>query len=172
MPSATCTRASGRAPGGANCATKVADSVSLDAFVLDASVTASWLLPDGHTDASRRVYARVRGSTVDAHAPDLWLWECGNIIANSVRRQRVTPSDATLMWSVLDAVRTRVELAALEPAQVRACLVLALDLGLSIYDAAYLWLAMSLKLPLLTHDETLAAAAAKQSVDVLRLESF
>jgi len=33
-------------------------------------------------------------------------------------------------------------------------------------------LAMSLKLPLLTHDEKLAAAAARQSVDVPRLESF
>jgi len=146
--------------------------VSADAFVLDASVTASWLLPDEHTEASRRVYARLRGSTVDAHAPDLWLWECGNIVANSVKRQRVTPADATLLWSVLDAVRTRVELAVLEPAQVRACLVLAIDLGLSIYDAAYLWLAMSLKLPLLTRDDRLAAAAARQSVTVLRLESF
>jgi predicted nucleic acid-binding protein len=146
--------------------------VAAEAFVLDASVTASWLLPDEHTDASRRLYARVRGNTVDVHAPDLWLWECGNIIANGVRRQRVSPADAMLLWSVLDAVRTRVELAALEPAQVRACLVLALDLQLSICDAAYLWLATSLKLPLLTHDDKLAAAAAKQKVDVLRLESF
>jgi len=73
---------------------------------------------------------------------------------------------------VLDAIRTRVELASLEPAQVRACLVLALDLQLSIYDAACLWLAMSLKLPLLTHDDKLAAAAGKQKVGVLRLEDF
>src|SRR4051812_29600001 len=112
--------ASSPAPAGGNCATRGANSVSLDAFVLDASVTASWLLPDQHTEASRRVYARVRGSTVDVHAPDLWLWECGNIIANGVRRQRVTPADSMLLWSVLDAVRTRVELATLEPAQVRA----------------------------------------------------
>jgi predicted nucleic acid-binding protein len=145
--------------------------VAADAFVLDASVTASWLLPDEHTEASRRVYARVRGSTVDVHAPDLWLLECGNIIANSVRRKRVTPADAMLLWSVLDAVRTRVEVATLEPAQVRACLVLALDDGLSIYDASYLWLAMSLKLPLLTSDNVLAKAAKKHSVDVLTLES-
>ena len=146
--------------------------MATDAFVLDASVTASWLLPDEHTEASRRVYAHVRGSTVDVHAPELWLWECGNIIANGVRRKRVTPADAMLLWTVLDAVRTRVELATLEPAQVRACLVLALDHGLSVHDAAYLWLAMSLKLPLLTHDATLAKAAARQSVQVLTLESF
>jgi predicted nucleic acid-binding protein len=146
--------------------------VSHDAFVLDASVTASWLLPDEQSEPSDRVYAKLRASLVDAHAPDLWLWECSNIIANGVKLARITPEDGLLVWSVLDAVRTRVELATLQPAQTRACLTLAFDLGLSVYDAAYLWLAMSLKLPLLTHDERLAAAAARQSVRVLTVEDF
>ncbi len=140
-----------------------------EAFVLDASVTATWLLPDEHDEASRRLYARLRSGTVDAHAPELWLWECGNIIANAVKRKRVDAADALLQWSVLDALRTRVELAIFEPAQVRACLVLGIDHGLSIYDAAYLWLALSLKLPLLTHDRTLAAAAAASGATVLSL---
>lgn len=146
--------------------------MSPDAFVLDASVTASWLLPDEQSEPSDRVYAKLRASLVDAHAPDLWLWECSNIIANGVKLARITPEDGLLVWSVLDAVRTRVELATLQPAQTRACLTLAFDLGLSVYDAAYLWLAMSLKLPLLTHDERLAAAAARQSVRVLTVEDF
>lgn len=146
--------------------------MTAEVFVLDASVTASWLLPDEHTEASRRVYARLRAKTVDAQAPELWLWECGNIIANSVKRARVSPADALLAWSVLDAVRGRVELAQFEPAQVRACLVLALDHGLSIYDSAYLWLAVSLGIPLLTHDTRLAQAAAARKVDVLTLSSF
>ena len=54
----------------------------MTAFVLDASVTASWLLPDEQSEQSDRVYAKLRASLVDAHAPDLWLWECSNIIAN------------------------------------------------------------------------------------------
>jgi predicted nucleic acid-binding protein len=141
--------------------------VAAEAFVLDASVTASWLLPDEQSEPSDRVYAKVRASLVDAHAPDLWLWECTNIIANGVKRGRIAADDGLLVWSVLDAVRTRVELATLQPPQVRACLVLAFDLGLSLCDAACLWLAMSLKLPLLTHDDRLAAAAARQSVRVL-----
>jgi predicted nucleic acid-binding protein len=138
--------------------------------VLDASVTAAWLLPDEHTEHARRAYARLRAARVEAHAPELWLWECGNIVANAVRRARLTPEDALLTWSVLDAVRTRVELAVFDPSQVRACLTLALDHGLSIYDAAYLWLALSRKLPLLSHDERLAGAARRSGVEVLRLE--
>ena len=146
--------------------------MTADAFVLDASVTAAWLLPDEHTEPARRVYAKLRSQTVEAHAPELWLWECGNIIANSVKRQRMTPADALLTWSVLDAVRTRVELAVFEPGQVRACLVLAADHGLSIYDSAYLWLAQSLGLPLLTNDDRLERAARKQAVSLLTLEAL
>jgi predicted nucleic acid-binding protein len=146
--------------------------VSTEAFVLDASVAAAWLLPDEHTPAARHAYARLRSGVVDAHAPELWLWECGNLIANAAKRGRTTAQDALLQWSVIDAVRTRVELATLEPAQVRACLVLALEDRLSIYDAAYVWLALSLKLPLLSHDVALAKAAAERGVDVIRLEDL
>lgn len=146
--------------------------MSAEAFVLDASVTAGWLLPDESTAQSERLYARLRARTVDAHVPELWLWECGNVIANAVRRARLTPEDALLTWSILDAVRSRVELAVLKPAQARACLVLAIDNALSIYDGAYLWLAMSLKLPLLSHDQRLARAARSRGVQVLRVEDF
>lgn len=145
---------------------------SHEAFVLDASVTATWLLPDEHSPAARSLYARLRAALVEVHAPELWLWECGNIIANAVRRRRMSADDALLTWSVLDAVRTRIELSLFEPAQARACLVLGLDHGLSIYDASYLWLALSRKLPLLTHDAPLAAAARAAGAVTLRLEDL
>ena len=147
-------------------------SYASEAFVLDASVTATWLLPDEHTDASARAFARIRSGLVDVQAPDLWLFECANIIANSVRRKRVAAADAMLVWSVLDAVRSRVELVRLEPGQVRACLALSIELGLTVYDATYLWLASSLGLPLLTHDAALAKACGRKSVPVLRVEDL
>ncbi len=141
------------------------------AVIIDASVTAAWLLPDEHSESAQRVYARIRLGELELHAPELWLWECGNIIANSVKRRRMTPADAMLTWSVLDAVRSRVELTSPVPAQVRAALTLALDHELSLSDAVYLWLALSLKLPLLTHDHKLAAAA-RPAVEVLTLEEL
>jgi predicted nucleic acid-binding protein len=141
--------------------------MSATAFVLDASVTATWLLPDEFTAESDRVFARLRSHAVVAHAPELWLWECGNIIASAVKRRRIAVEDALLTWSVLDAARSRVEIASFEPAQARACLVLGIDNGLSIYDSAYLWLAMSLELPLLTRDQRLADAARSRRVPVL-----
>jgi predicted nucleic acid-binding protein len=146
--------------------------MSVSAVVLDASATAAWLLPDEASDASKRVYARLRRGALDAQAPELWLWECGNIIARSVKHGRLDKPDALLTWSVLDAIRSRVELTSAVPAQARAVLVLALDHGLSLYDAAYLWLAMSLKLPLLSHDKALARIASKNAVAVVRLEDL
>ena len=141
------------------------------AVVIDSSTTAAWLLPDEHGENAQRVYARVRLGEIELHAPELWLWECGNIIANGVAQRRMAPNDAMLTWSVLDAIRSRVELTNMVPAQLRAALTLALDHALSLHDAAYLWLALSLKLPLLTHNRKLAAAA-RPAVDVLTLEDL
>jgi predicted nucleic acid-binding protein len=53
-----------------------------------------------------------------------------------------------------------------------ACVAGAWDTGLSVYGAAYLWLAVSLMMPLLTHDSWLARAASRQKVTVLRLEDI
>ena len=142
------------------------------AAVLDASVTATWLLPDEASDASRSVFVMMRRGLAVFHAPELWLWECGNIIANGVKRSRIGPDDAWLVWSVLDTIRADVRLSNLEPIEARSALALALDNALSIYDAAYLWLADSLKLPLLSHDKALTAAATRNGVSVLRLEDL
>lgn len=144
--------------------------MSARSLVVDASVTAAWLLPDEASAQSKRVYALLRKGAVDLHAPDLWLWECGNVIANAVKRRRLSAPDALLTWSVLDAVRTRVALTAMQAAQVRAALVIAIDHSLSIYDAAYLWLASSSRLPLLSHDKLLLAAAERLRITVLRVE--
>jgi predicted nucleic acid-binding protein len=146
--------------------------LSIPAVVLDASVAAAWLLPDEASEASRRVYVRTRRGSLVLHAPELWLWECGHLIAAAVKRRRLTPEDALLTWSVLDAIRVRVELAAPAPAQVRAALVLALDHGVSLYDAGYLWLAASLRLPLLTLDRSLARAAKPAGVEVVDMEAL
>jgi predicted nucleic acid-binding protein len=143
--------------------------MSVPAVVLDASVTATWLLPDEASPASRQVYVRMRRGALILHAPDLWLWECGNIIANGVKRRRITPADALLTWSVLDAIRSRVEMTSPAPAQARAALVLALDHGLSLHAATYLWLALSLRLPLLTTDVALSRVAEKSAVRVLSM---
>ena len=144
----------------------------MTAFVLDASVTAAWLLPDEASDHTRRLYARIRRDEVDPQAPNLWQWECGNILANGVRRGRIPASSVEGLWNVLEAVRHRVELHELAPPQHKAALAIALDAGLSAYDAGYMWLARSLNLPLLTFDQRLAQAAPACGVRILDIATL
>ena len=141
-------------------------------LVIDASIAASWLLPDEHTDASGRAYGLLRSGVLQAHAPDLWLMECTNIICNAVKRRRLAKGDAMFTWSVLEAVRAHVTLNTLETEHVQQCLALALDHGLSLYDSAYLWLASSTRRPLMTQDRALMSAASAIGTPVYTLDTF
>ncbi|WP_280192811.1 type II toxin-antitoxin system VapC family toxin [Delftia sp. PS-11] len=144
----------------------------MTAFVLDASVTAAWLLPDEASDHTRRLYTLIRRDEVEPQAPNLWQWECANIIANGVGCGRIPESAVEGLWSVLEAVRHRVELHELAPPQHKAVLGVALECGLSAHEAGYLWLARSLKLPLATFDPRLARAAAASGVALLDLSTL
>ncbi|MBT2324232.1 type II toxin-antitoxin system VapC family toxin [Variovorax paradoxus] len=144
----------------------------MSAFVLDASVTAAWLLPDEASEHTRRLYAMIRRDEVEPQAPTLWQWECANILANGVRRGRIPPTAVEGLWTVLEAVRHRVELHELAPPQHKAALGLAMDTGLSACDAGYMWLARSLNLPLATFDSKLAAAAPACGVKLLDLSTL
>jgi predicted nucleic acid-binding protein len=139
----------------------------MTAFVLDASVTAAWLLPDHATDQTRRLYSLIRKDEVEPQAPNLWQWECTNILANGVRSGRIPPSAVEGLWNVLEAIRHRVDLHDLAPAQHKAALGVAIDAGLSACDAGYMWLARSLDLPLLTFDRKLKAAAPACGVKLI-----
>ena len=142
------------------------------AAVLDASIAAPWFLPDEASDASDRVYALMRRGSLSLHAPELWLWECGNIIASAVRRQRLVTADALMAWSAVDSIRGWLELSESQPSHVADALHLALEHDLSVYDAAYLRLAHHLHLPLLTADRRLSRAAMAYGVRALTVTDF
>lgn len=144
----------------------------MTAFVMDASVTAAWLLPDHANEHTRRLYAAIRRDEVEPQAPNAWQWECANVIANGVRSGRIPSSAVEGLWSVLDAIRHRVELHELAPAQHKAVLAVAIDAGVSLYDAGYLWLAKSLNLPLATFDEHLIQAAPHAGVKLFDISTL
>ena len=144
----------------------------MTAFVIDASVTAAWLLPDMASEHTRKLYAAIRRDEVEPQAPNAWQWECANILANGVRSGRIPSYSVEGLWSVLDAIRHRVELHELAPAQHKAVLAVAIDAGISLYDAGYLWLAKSLNLPLATFDEQLIQAAPQAGVKLLDISTL
>jgi predicted nucleic acid-binding protein len=130
-----------------------------EAFVVDASVSAAWFLPDEATaDTEAALQAT---ATHDVWVPALWLLEIGNLLLSAQRRKRISADKRRELASAASALRIKVDR---EPVSIAALDDIAARHGLSAYDAAYLELALRRGLALATQDKGLGAAAAKAGV--------
>lgn len=129
--------------------------------MVDASIALSWYLPGEGSATAEAAFARLRDS--DAAAPILWWFEIRNILVMSERRQRITPAQTAQILTRLAELPLRLDVAP-ESAVVMG---LARDHGLTVYDAAYLELALRLAIPLATLDRALADAASAAGVELL-----
>lgn len=126
-------------------------------FVVDASIGIAWVHPAQATSRSVELIQAVHhGARV--RAPALWPLETANALVVLTRRGKLTADerDAALAALALLSVEIDHEAATLAFARLSA---LAATHGLSVYDAAYLELAMRSKLPLACQDGPLRAAA-------------
>jgi len=135
-------------------------------FVLDASVTLTWLLADAK-EANRKYAGAVldalkRPGTVAA-VPVTWALEVGNVLARGEAKAVVTAAQSEAFLEMLGAVPIHADDATFAQA-LNNTLHLARRYRLSTYDASYLELALRAGLPLATFDEDLAKAAHKAGV--------
>lgn len=119
-------------------------------IVVDSSMVCAVLF-----DEAERGDAEQQLAGKQLFAPNLLSHEVVNVALNKSRRGM--PSGA-VDKALADFATQSIELM---DTDVRAQLALALHYKLSAYDAAYLWLAAELKVPLATFDRKLASAAAK-----------
>ena len=139
----------------------------MTAFVLDASVTISWLLADAKP--AGRNYAdgildALRGQQVQARVPITWSLEVANVLARGEAKGLVEEAQSEAFLAML----TRMAIHTDDVTFARALtdtLHLARRYGLSSYDASYLELALRAGLPLATLDVELARAARKAGVE-------
>ena len=130
-------------------------------FVVDASIALSWYLPGETSAISEAAFARLRNSA--AIAPVLWWFEVRNTLVTSERRKRITPDQAIQVLARLDELPLRLDVTP----NSAVVMALARQHGLTVYDAAYLEVALRLVLPLATLDRALAAAAPAAGVELL-----
>lgn len=128
------------------------------AFVLDASITASWFLPDERDPRAVKAFALLK--TADAHAPVLWWFELRNLLIVNERRGRIDQTQTQRTLSILAALPIELDHSPNEA----NILTLARRHGLTIYDAAYLELAQRLGLPVATLDRALAKAVVAEGL--------
>ncbi len=142
-------------------AVRALTSTHTRAFVVDASISAAWFLPD---EATPRTEAALQATaTQDVWVPALWLLETGNLLLNSQRRKRITADKRRELATAAAALRVKVDR---EAVSISTLDELAARHALSAYDAAYLELALRRKLPLATQDKALLAAMAQAGVQV------
>lgn len=134
-------------------------------FVLDSSVTMAWFFEDeaaSSTDALLDELNREGRAFVAMH----WSLEVTNTLFMAERRKRCSAADSTHFLGILDALRIEMDDETASKAGT-ATLALARSYNLTLYDAAYLELAMRRNLPLASLDKDLRAAAQKNGVKCL-----
>jgi predicted nucleic acid-binding protein len=128
-------------------------------FVVDASVSAAWFLPD---EATTTTEAALQATTVvDVWVPALWLLEIGNLLLSAQRRRRITADKRRELVAAAHGLRLKIDR---EPVDIIALDELASVHDLTTYDAVYLELARRRGLALATRDAGLARAMAKAGV--------
>jgi predicted nucleic acid-binding protein len=130
-------------------------------FVVDASVTACWFLPDERHPIAEAAYLRIAWDT--AVVPVLWWYELRNILIVSERRRRL---DSVTVADILRLLR-KLPIDIDANVEEDALIQLARRHGLTVYDAAYLELALRINHPLATLDAALSRAARAERVQLI-----
>jgi predicted nucleic acid-binding protein len=134
-------------------------------FVVDASIGIAWVHPAQATTQSQALLDAIAAGA-GVRAPALWPLETANALLVLTRRGKLTEEERVTALAALAHLSVVVdhEMATLAFGKLSA---LATRYGLSVYDAAYLELALRKKLPLACKDGPLRAAAKRSRVKLL-----
>ena len=130
-------------------------------FIVDASVTMSWYLAEESAPTGRRAFEQL--GVAGAAAPILWWFEVRNALVVNERRGRLEPAATVGILAHLESLPIRLDV----DQDGETVLALARAHRLTVYDAAYLELALRADIPLATLDRQLAVAARAAQVPLL-----
>jgi predicted nucleic acid-binding protein len=138
-------------------------------FVLDASLTAAWFIPDPGTAYALNVRSRLAAG-LTAIVPSIWAVEVANTFVKSVRRGTLTEEAVEYGLQTLETLVSSGSRISVDSnlKSVREAYALARKYQLSAYDGIYLQLAVDAELPLATLDKGLRTAAVKAGVALLK----
>lgn len=130
-------------------------------LVLDASATLAWIFADEDNDRAWPIIESLQQFT--AFAPAHYPLEVANGLLTALRRGRLTPDQAAA--AVVALATIPIEIDSETPGRIfDGIWKLAARHRLTIYDAAYLDLAIRRQLPLASLDDSLARAASSEGI--------
>lgn len=133
-------------------------------IVIDASATIALVMNEDSVAAPESIFLTLAKDAVIT--PSHWLAEIGNAFVSNVRRRRLDRRQFEFVTFKLETMNVRVE----PPPTLREMAIIAemaIDLGLTYYDAAYVDKAHSFEASLFTFDEEMRNAAARLNIPLL-----
>ena len=133
-------------------------------FVVDASVAFAWVLPSQASSEADTLLERIEAGA-SAIVPSLWFLEVANGLLAAQRRRLIGAGEREMALERLSVLAFTIDVEDARSAFGRTS-ALAEQYGLSVYDAAYLELALRRELPLATRDGALRNAAERSGISV------
>ena len=130
-------------------------------FVLDCSVTMAWCFEDETTEFTEAVLESLASRS--ALVPAIWPLEITNVLLMAMRRKRLTKIKAAGFLDRLNDLPIR-QANGNPLSSMTRIFELGDESKITSYDAAYLDLAISYDLPLVTIDKDLAKAAKASEI--------
>jgi len=136
-------------------------------FVLDCSVTMSWLFEDEVTTQTEKILEHLESSQVVV--PSIWPLEVANVLLIAKRKKRVTDLQVSGFIDALATMPIHVDDSTTSRA-MHSIFTLASQENLTIYDAAYLELAIRENIPIATLDNDLLKVSKRLKINIFRKE--
>ena len=128
--------------------------------VLDASAALAWILPTQATPAAAALLDQ--SGALIFEAPDIFAWEVRNVLLTMDRRGVLADGEYDEALAIYDDLVVRLSPPVFEMDKLA---VLARQARLSLFDAAYLALALDRDWALASRDETLLTVAKAAGVE-------
>lgn len=139
--------------------------MTTEGFVADASMGIAWSVASQSSNVADELLDEVAAGR-PFRVPGLWFLEVANALLVLRRRKRITPREWATARRALDQLHPAVDEESHRAAFGKLS-DLAIEHGLSVYDAVYLELALRSDLPLATRDGVLNKAARRCGVTIL-----
>ena len=141
----------------------------MPSLVLDNSVAMRWCFKDG-SDSDLSYADKVLDRLADTIflVPNLWHLESANVIARAQKRQWLTTEQMQQFLDLVLQLPLKVDLETAKKAMAETFNLASVH-NLSVYDAAYLELALRHHVPLATLDLDLRKAASNVNVTIFNL---
>lgn len=136
-------------------------------IVLDCSIVMAWCFEDEKTELTEKIFDKFQVDELTAFVPAIWSFEVANVLLVAQKKRRISPTKAREFQEALSMLSINIDISSIKKTS-GSTFELAKEENLTIYDAAYLELAIRNNLPLASLDNDLKKAANKLSVKLYK----